>query len=233
MAKQNPYFKFYTGEWLNGRITLEDLETQGLFINLCAYYWHNEGKLSKHDALKRFKNPSGFELLLSENLIGLTDEMLVIDFLDEQLNVRGVNADKNRANGKRGGRPKKTHSVSGNNPTESGTKAEQKALRVKEEEKKSIEERKKEFGLMLAGFKETYSHEILKGFYTYWTEHSPNGKKMRFEKEKVFDPRLRLATWKTRERKKITQPAEIKAPNDYLYEPSNNQVSGMVEEPKN
>lgn len=216
MGKHNPYFKFYTGEWLNGRITLEDLETQGLFINLCAYYWHNEGKLSKHDALKRFKNPSGFDSLLNENLIGLIDEMLVIDFLDEQLNVRGVNADKNRANGKRGGRPKKTHPVLENNPNESETKAKQKPLRVKEEEKKSKEERKKDFAQLLVGFKETYTHEMLKAFYDYWTESSPNGKKMRFEKEKVFDVRLRLITWKSREK---PAPKKTGLAQKHDYEP--------------
>jgi hypothetical protein len=32
-------------------------------------------------------------------------------------------------------------------------------------------------------------------FIDYWTESSENGKKMRFEKEKVFDIKRRLNTW--------------------------------------
>ena len=42
MAKSLPYFKFFCSEWSDGDITLEDYQTQGLFINICAYYWSNE-----------------------------------------------------------------------------------------------------------------------------------------------------------------------------------------------
>ena len=32
MGKELPYFKFITSEWLDGEITVETLEAQGLFI---------------------------------------------------------------------------------------------------------------------------------------------------------------------------------------------------------
>lgn len=64
--------------------------------------------------------------------------------------------------------------------------------------KKSIDERAKEFGEQLKPFTEKYDRPMLVEFYNYWTEHSTNGKKMRFEKEKVFDVSKRLATWKLR-----------------------------------
>ena len=32
-------------------------------------------------------------------------------------------------------------------------------------------------------------------FYDYWTEHSPNDKKMRHEKQTSFDVNRRLKTW--------------------------------------
>jgi len=63
---------------------------------------------------------------------------------------------------------------------------------------KDIKERKTEFKNSLLPFKEKYSSDLLNKFYNYWTEKSPKGRKMRFEKEKVFDPALRLATWKGR-----------------------------------
>jgi len=122
MSKENPYFKFYTSEWLNGRITLEEYELQGLFINLCAYYWHSHGEVTKEQANKKFKNPIGFDLLLKENLIALSGEKLVIVFLDEQLEQRGVQSIINRANGNKGGRPKKTHLVNLENRNESESK---------------------------------------------------------------------------------------------------------------
>ena len=39
-----------------------------------------------------------------------------------------------------------------------------------------------------------YQAEISK-FISYWTERSDGGKKMRWEKEKVFDPKRRLGNW--------------------------------------
>jgi hypothetical protein len=42
----------------------------------------------------------------------------------------------------------------------------------------------------------TYSKEMLIEFTDYWCEISINGKKMRFEKEKVFSISRRLKTWK-------------------------------------
>ena len=46
MAKEIPYFKFFTGEWANGDITAENYKTQGVFINICAIYWTKEGRVS-------------------------------------------------------------------------------------------------------------------------------------------------------------------------------------------
>lgn len=61
--------------------------------------------------------------------------------------------------------------------------------------KENIEERKKNFALSLQQFKNDYPRELLLEFYRYWSEHSANGKKMRFEKEKVFDTKKRLERW--------------------------------------
>jgi len=37
--KELPYFKFFPSEWITGNITLCSLPAQGLFINVCAWYW--------------------------------------------------------------------------------------------------------------------------------------------------------------------------------------------------
>lgn len=63
-----------------------------------------------------------------------------------------------------------------------------------------IVKRKERFKEKVAAFKERYSTDMLKMFFEYWSEHSENGKKMRFEKETVFDISRRLATWANRER---------------------------------
>jgi len=69
------------------------------------------------------------------------------------------------------------------------------ASQFKEQPKLSIEERKANFATAISQFKNDYPRENLLAFYQYWSEHSANGKKMRFEKEKVFDIKLRLIRW--------------------------------------
>jgi len=76
------------------------------------------------------------------------------------------------------------------------------------EKQKDIEVRKNDFGLKLAEFKNDYPRETLKEFYNYWTECNPNGKKMRFEMEKVFDIKKRLARWAKNNKQKITREPE-------------------------
>lgn len=65
------------------------------------------------------------------------------------------------------------------------------------------EERKKVFYDSLKPFVDKYTKEMLREFYEYWTEISPKGKKLRFEKETVFDPARRLSTWKNNEKNKF------------------------------
>lgn len=61
--------------------------------------------------------------------------------------------------------------------------------------KNDIKERKAEFKKLLAKYKDIYVLEMIKDFYEYWTEHSPNDKKLRFEKQTSFDVNRRLKTW--------------------------------------
>lgn len=60
----------------------------------------------------------------------------------------------------------------------------------------SLEERDKIFRQTLYDlFSARLSNKTIKEFCDYWTEYSANGKKMRFEMQKVFDIQRRMATW--------------------------------------
>ncbi|MES1181852.1 MAG: DUF4373 domain-containing protein [Flavobacterium sp.] len=48
---------------------------------------------------------------------------------------------------------------------------------------------------------DSFSKETLRAFYDYWTEMNEGGRKMRFEMQKVFDIKKRLATWQKNESK--------------------------------
>lgn len=63
---------------------------------------------------------------------------------------------------------------------------------------KTLQERQIEFGQKVKSYSDKYPQEMLKDFFHYWTEKNDNGKKMRFEMQKVFDIKRRLATWHSR-----------------------------------
>ena len=82
------------------------------------------------------------------------------------------------------------------NSTQSNKRKEKKIKEKKEKENiLTINERKNVFKEKLKPFLNTYSKDLLNDFYLYWTEHNPDGEKMRFEMEKVFDVKRRLKTW--------------------------------------
>lgn len=89
MAKSLPYFKFFCSEWSDGDITLEDYQTQGLFINICAYYWSNECVIELSKLKKKFRGyESTIDEIISSNLIKLKGDVISISFLDEQKTER-------------------------------------------------------------------------------------------------------------------------------------------------
>ena len=90
MAKDLPYFKFFCSEWSDGDITLESYEAQGVFINVCSYYWSNECKVEHKKLLKKFRGSEEIiSNLINENIFKVDEEQnVLISFLDEQQNER-------------------------------------------------------------------------------------------------------------------------------------------------
>jgi len=74
------------------------------------------------------------------------------------------------------------------------TKEEAKAL-----PSKTIEEREKYFKDLLRPYVAEFTKDTVQSFFDYWTEKSPGARKMRFEKQDVFEIPKRLATWKKKE----------------------------------
>lgn len=91
-------------------------------------------------------------------------------------------------------------------------------------QKKSLEERKNIFIVMLSAFASENNQNMINDFASYWTETSLKSEKMRFEMEKVFDIGRRLSTWAKNENKFGARlPAE--SSND-LYQNVMNQLNG-------
>ena len=75
MSKGLPYFKFHPEEWLQGNITLEDFHTQGVFINVCAFYWSRGGDITVEQLNKRFRHSSQqIDTLIDAGMIARVDD---------------------------------------------------------------------------------------------------------------------------------------------------------------
>lgn len=80
---------------------------------------------------------------------------------------------------------------------------------------KTIEQRKADFILLVNETFPTENKERLKSFTDYWSEYSPDAKKMRWEKQDAFDLIRRMGTWTKNEStfstpEKKQHPSEIK-----------------------
>jgi hypothetical protein len=102
MSKRLPYFQFEPAEYLTGDIMFCSLASQGLFNQICCLYWQKECELTLEQALKRLNNKDLFNELISEAIIKIQDEFIVIEFLDNQYVIASKKAVTNSENGKKG-----------------------------------------------------------------------------------------------------------------------------------
>lgn len=180
MAKTHPYFKFYCSEWNDGDITLEDFETQGVFIGLCSLYWSRECNLTKKTVDKKFKNNlKNILTLQEEEIIKILGSGLVkISFLDEQWHGKDRRSSTSKTNGSLGGRPKKPNNLNKPNsePNSEPNGNLTKPNIDKRIEEKSIEDKKTKekkecalFSLTLPLFESRGAKHLHQEFCDYWS----------------------------------------------------------------
>jgi hypothetical protein len=100
MSKELPYFKFFPNEWLSGDVTLEQMELQGVFINVCAIYWSKECRVAMARLSQRYGE--AIARLLENGLLKEKEGFAVINFLDEQWVELSQYHQINSNNGKKG-----------------------------------------------------------------------------------------------------------------------------------
>lgn len=146
MAKELPYFQFEPAEYLTKDVSFCSLAAQGLFINICAYYWQRRCVLTKEQVLRRLDYQDELNELIEEGIIDIYEGKIEIKFLDEQWQKATEKSRINKQNGSKGGRPKnriKTELKPNANRNESELKGNRKEEIIKEEiikEKKTIPE---------------------------------------------------------------------------------------------
>lgn len=144
MAKELPYFKFEPAEYLTKDVSFCSLAAQGLFINLCSYYWQRGCNLSKEQFLRRLNHEMELNELIQEGVIDVIDNDIYINFLDVQFEEVVEKSKTNKTNGSKGGRPIKnrneTEPITETKPNVNPNESESKGIR----EDKIIEDKKRE-----------------------------------------------------------------------------------------
>lgn len=105
--------------------------------------------------------------------------------LKRDLKKYEVYIDKQKENGKKGGRPK----------TQKKGSLSEKPKKPVSDNVNDIDKRKQNFYEELKSYKTIYQDKTLEAFYLYWTELNPSKTKMRFEQEKTWETKLRLKRW--------------------------------------
>lgn len=205
MAKELPYFKFEPGQWDNGNIQMCHRESKGLFIDLCSLYWSRLGELPYALALQKLcnGNEDAFQELKRLDIIGIVDDNVVIEFLDEQLSEFNLISEERRKAAKK----RWSDAIALQMESKSNAIREEKIRKEKKREEfgadksATLEEREKVFMDKVSSHLDSYPKEMLRSFFDYWTEKNEGARKMRFEMQKVFDISRRLKTWHNNEKK--------------------------------
>lgn len=118
MAKELPYFKFEPAEYLTKNISFCSLQAQGLFVNVCCYYWQRNCNLTVDQLLRRLSHRLELDELIKEGIIDLEKDKISIKFLDKQLQELSVKSKINKINGSKGGRPLKNPIITETKPND-------------------------------------------------------------------------------------------------------------------
>ena len=106
MAKELPFFKFHSNEWLTGDIVFEAYDIQGVFVHVCSTYWSQDCSIALARLKKRLSNvkEEQWQCLIDGGYIKVNSKGDVyISFLDEQINELGDQHKKKVDAGRKGG----------------------------------------------------------------------------------------------------------------------------------
>jgi len=209
MSKRLPYFQFEPAEYLAGDIMFCSYSAQGIFNTICALYWQKDCDLKYSQVIKRLGNEDLIKELISEKIIKVENDSIIINFLDEQYIKATEKSKVNSTNGSKGALKRWAKNSKSNSEiiaTPLKNDSESIALRedkIKEDKKKenkpSLETRSLAFKETLRPFINKFGVDMVKNFYGYWSEPNQSKTKMLFEMQKTWDTSRRLETWSKRE----------------------------------
>ena len=107
MSRRLPYFQFEPSEYLTKDISYCEMKLQGLFVNICCYYWQRDCEMTRTQLLKRLPYENELNELIKEGIIDVENDTITIKFLLNQYQEIQEKSKKAFVNGSKGGRPPK------------------------------------------------------------------------------------------------------------------------------
>jgi hypothetical protein len=188
---------FNLEKWLNGAISSEPFDAQGLFIALCAYYGHKGCNLKLEEVYSHFKNHPTLEILKERFFKVNENGYIAISYVDEEFSAKIKEKIRRQQNGKLGGLKAKQIKTHKNKEVVPGVLKSAKGPSKTKAPKEDFKDRKKKFGLTLQPYEKQYGRVMLQEFYNYWTEplQKGGGNRFRQEAEVAWELSRRLETW--------------------------------------
>jgi len=199
MAK-DPAFLFYPNDYLGGTMGMT-FEQKGAYIELLMVQF-NRGHMDGHmigqvvgqiwdeisDKFEKDQNGKYYNVRLEEE-----QNRRKSYTQSRKNNLKGVNQHS-----------KDIAHMGGHTTTRMETENEDRDITIN-----TITNRKEKFKKNLVPFIEKYSLNMIIKFESYWTEHNPAGKKMRYEyaKNQPFDISRRLQTWAKNQKRFEKEPS--------------------------
>jgi hypothetical protein len=149
MAKKLPFSNLNQQSILTKDISFCSLSAQGLFINICSYYWQRNCKLSKSNfLLKRLNHIEELDELISEGAIDLMKTIFLSNF---RLSVREFDKESKKEfyqwlvrRDPKGNCTNRRNQKNPTNPDESQLKLNKRQKRREEKEKRKEEKKREE-----------------------------------------------------------------------------------------
>ena len=190
------WFKFTPTDWIMGKIQRCPEITQARFMRLICLYWNKECILSYEDAEIEI-DKEHLDILVSKKIIKLDEDLLVIDFLNEQLeNISETSEKRRKAVLQRWAKVKQKDTSVSKKDTSVLQNDTEKSREEKDKIKvNNIDSRKLKFADTLKPFIDIYGRDLIKDFYGYWTEPNKSNTKFKQELEKTWDTKRRLENW--------------------------------------
>lgn len=169
------WFKFSPLHWMSGRIQRCSEIAQARFLRVCCLYFKEGGEMSVKDA--QLELQEAWDELVRWEIITHDDERIWIDFLDEQLDTLEELSSKRKQAAEARWRKK-----------EKPSKKDASAKQVHASALKSLEDQIKDLD-------HKYPQDLITEFVEYWTEPNKSGTQLRWQMEKTWDIKRRLARW--------------------------------------